>query len=537
MTRRKEERESDLSSLAAEFRQNRKYDQLTAEQLRQTLPAGAALVDFLFCTHYDFTQTQKSKRQQPRLTAFILRKDRRVVRLDLGAASAVEEAITSWRQTKGAKVRGEEDAGQTLRKLLWLPLEKHVADAKVVLLSPDGALARLPFAALPGSKEGTYLLEEVALAVVAVPQLLPELLAPAARGDSPRSSLLVVGDVDFDKSDIVVARADSRSPPRGALTGWGRLVGTLAEAETIRKTFDQRLDGTVTDLRGREATKAAVRAALPKHRFAHLATHGFFAPAELKSALAGRAGDRGMFGRSGLSGWHPLLLSGVVLAGANRAPKAGEEDGVLTALEVAEMELAGCELAVLSACETGLGESAGGEGVLGLQRAFQVSGARATLTSLWQVPDEGTRLLMQRFYANLWEKKMSRLDAPAQGAAVDADAGQQAHRGGARHGAARQERGAEARRPSAAVLLGRLRPLRRLAVSAAATPCLPETNGLEGFLATNGRHERSLGALPSGPFTSAGGALESRLVRSHHQGERGAMFSLLHRGVLPRLLT
>jgi CHAT domain-containing protein len=220
----------------------------------------------------------------------------------------------------------------------------------------------------------------------------------------------VVGDVDFDKAEGAVALAGSRSAPRGSMKGWGRLAGTLAEAEAIHTTFDRRLGGTVTDLRGRDATKAAVRAALPRHRYAHLATHGFFAPAGLKSALAGKE-DEGLFGRSGLSGWHPLLLSGVVLAGANREPGPDEEDGVLTALEVAEMDLPGCELAVLSACETGLGESAGGEGVLGLQRAFQVAGARATLTSLWQVPDEATAALMQRFYDNLWRRRMTRLEA------------------------------------------------------------------------------------------------------------------------------
>jgi CHAT domain-containing protein len=73
--------------------------------------------------------------------------------------------------------------------------------------------------------------------------------------------------------------------------------------------------------------------------------------------------------------------------------------------------LGAVDLAVLSACETGLGPVAGGEGVLGLQRAFQVSGARTVVASLWKVSDEATRRLMERFYQNLWDKRMGRLEA------------------------------------------------------------------------------------------------------------------------------
>jgi CHAT domain-containing protein len=164
-------------------------------------------------------------------------------------------------------------------------------------------------------------------------------------------------------------------------------------------------------LRRDQATEAAVRKEAPQHRWLHFATHGFFAPKELRSALApdpkrAKSGAvPGLLDREGVAGFHPLLLSGLVLAGANRPPEPGQDDGILTALEVAELDLRHVELAVLSACETGLGEVAGGEGVLGLQRAFQAAGARSTVTSLWQVPDQATRALMERFYAGLWDRK------------------------------------------------------------------------------------------------------------------------------------
>jgi CHAT domain-containing protein len=78
---------------------------------------------------------------------------------------------------------------------------------------------------------------------------------------------------------------------------------------------------------------------------------------------------------------------------------------------VQTLDLRHVQLATLSACETGLGEVAGGEGILGLQRAFQMAGARTTVTSLWMVDDAQTRALMERFYRNLWEKKMTKLDS------------------------------------------------------------------------------------------------------------------------------
>jgi CHAT domain-containing protein len=107
----------------------------------------------------------------------------------------------------------------------------------------------------------------------------------------------------------------------------------------------------------------------------------------------------------------PGLLSGLVLAGANRPPQAGRDDGVLTAQAVGELNLQRTRLAVLSACETGLGKEVSGEGVLGLQRAFQLAGARSVIASLWQVPDDPTQMLMERFYRNLLDGKMSKLES------------------------------------------------------------------------------------------------------------------------------
>lgn len=398
----REQTESKLASRTEAFRRIKQGQKLTAADLQKQLPEGAVLIDYVG--------------YQNQLAAFVLTKDK-LERFELGEVAPVAEAANRFRLAikRAAPSAGKDDPARFLREKLLDPLQTYLAKANLLLIAPDGPLHSLPFAALPGKQNGKYLLEEVPVAVIPVPQLLPELLAQrGARQAEP--SMMALGDVDFDGNPVQVADAKGQADWKRARAGepmkWERLPGTKGEVLAIEAAFRKAFPkGKLTLLRDGAPTETAVRKLAPEHEFLHFATHGFFAPKEVKSALQRNisAQARLLGAERMVSGHHPGLLSGIVLAGANR-PK-DEDDGVLTALEVSELDLTKVELAVLSACETGLGESAGGEGVLGLQRAFQIAGARTVLTTLWSIPDEPTRVLMERFYANRLAKKMPALEA------------------------------------------------------------------------------------------------------------------------------
>jgi CHAT domain-containing protein len=455
LTRRMEDLEIRLAQRSPAFRQAQEADRLTPERLQATLPADTALIDVLEYTHAQPAASgEKRKRSERRLVAFVLRPGQPVARVDLGPAAPIAAAVDRWRtaQLVSSSQRETAETGELLRKLVWEPLEPSLQGAATLLVSPDGALARFPLGALPAREPGRYLIEEVPLAVVPVPQFLPELLGDSASLAAP--SLLLVGDVDFGAAPGAaaeqVANRSAARGPSGAHFQFGQLPASRVEVDRIRGAFASRFPGgQVTLLRGQAAAEAAAKREAPRHRWLHFATHGFFAPPTVRSALGPpsrplylpervaaavaaasspgpgplcaavlvvghatldlRAGNP--FGRSGVAGWHPGLLSGLVLAGANRPPGPDQDDGILTALEVSELDLRGCDLAVLSACDTGLGASAGGEGLLGLQRAFQVAGARTVVATLWEVQDEAAGALMQRFYDNFWRRRMSKLEA------------------------------------------------------------------------------------------------------------------------------
>lgn len=421
LTDKAERLQKALAAASRDYREARARQHRSTQDIRAALPKDSVLIDLV--AYRRANRLSKEQVNGPlHLAAFIMRPDRGLVREELGPVKPIEEAMERWLIAAQRRFRLESDlqAGVEVKRMVWDSIARHVGDARTVLIAPSGALNRLPWAALPGKKPGSYLIEERAVVVTPVPQLLPEMLAPRPAGRAEMSSLLIVGGVDFDANLAATEAASTVALPAaraGELFKWAKLPGTVAEADAVGAAFRRRYPtAALRDLRGDKPSEAAVRQAIVQHRYLHFATHGYFAPPGLRSALTAVSGPgpsdaRESSSQPNIAGFHPGLLSGLVLAGANRRPETERDDGVLTALEVESLDLGHVDLAVLSACETGLGDSAGGEGLLGLQRAFQIAGARSIVSGLWQVDDSATRKLMTEFYQNLWDKKLTKLEA------------------------------------------------------------------------------------------------------------------------------
>jgi CHAT domain-containing protein/Tfp pilus assembly protein PilF len=422
------------------------------------LPADSALIEFVRFQVYDFKAVPargEARWRERRYLAFVLlaRDPDRVRMIDLGGAAPIDQVIAEFRATvaRDAQPRGLTGepgarAGERLRAALFDPLADALGGCKRLLLAPDGDLSRLPFEVLPLA-DGRRLIDEYRISYVSAGR---DLLRFQVRSQRQPDEPLVAGDPDFDlHCQTKVAKpgagpgfwgrvfggrlsTPAPQPPRketpspGATvvrhsrelerSQWyfGRLPGTRAEAQRVAAQL-----GAQPWIE-REALEGKLKARRSP-RILHLATHGFFLPDQQPDPrqlgrnldLMGVSDSPGP-GRLGGPGMeNPMLRSGLALAGANTFLRGGAlpeeaEDGLLTAEDVAGMDLLGTDLVVLSACDTGLGEVRTGEGVFGLRRAFIVAGARTLVMSLWKVPDLATAFLMDRLYDGLLTRGLDR---------------------------------------------------------------------------------------------------------------------------------
>ncbi|MGE5624639.1 MAG: tetratricopeptide repeat protein [Bacillota bacterium] len=407
--------ERQLAKRSAAVAEGQRLQSVTWQQVRDALKPGEAAVEVVrfhymegwLDTHENYyvaLVVTPETRDQPQ---FIV----------IGKAAGLESDPVADYAARLRKAGPAPLPGQTtFYEAYWAPLEPALKGATRVYLSPDGVFNQASLGIVP-DPAGKLLMERYDLRIVPSTKDVLRHVTGATSEDAvlmggpsfdlPAADYLAaVGKLGGGTNDTRLAARTQVSIPvaRGAeaahcpLPDTGILCplpGTAEEVAGIdallsRKQWQARL--YQSDLALEEAIKS-----VHHPRLLHIATHGFFLP-DQKNLVE-----------------DPMLRSGLYFAGAdntlagNPSPE-GADDGVLTAYEAEQLDLEGTELVVLSACDTGLGSSQNGEGVFGLNRALQEAGAQAVIMSMWSVPDQETRELMQFFYAN-WLGGMEKHEA------------------------------------------------------------------------------------------------------------------------------
>ena len=425
-----------------------------AGAVAECLPEGTAAIGFW---RYDRIRIDLEARTvgagENAYLAFVLRRGAPVQRIDLATDHEVRAALHSWfdaidaRSFRGGDLTSparfsEPEAGERLRSLVFDPLRSALADCTHLVVAPDGLLHLIPLGALPapGAKsEGVTLSDQFAFEFRTT---LKELTA-THRSELNPPRLLAVGNIEFGEpvevddgetewpkaapretagswQDVEVAATDRshtlRTRKNRARLFFEPLPESAVEVRRIAELFDQNFGGGGSGSRildGREATRDRFLIMAPHARFLHVATHSYIEEEIIPTTIDVRLqpndfGSAFQDRRTQVVGMSPMSVTGIALSRANvEDPEVGGQIGLVTADEIADLDLSGCELVVFSSCGSGVGLERAGQGMASLQQAVQVAGARMSLTSVYDVPDHSTRELMSRFYDRWWRRGMS----------------------------------------------------------------------------------------------------------------------------------
>ncbi len=402
--------DTKLARRSIEHRSNEDVASVTAQRVAASLTPGVVLVEWL-----KFYRHTGRARFEPWYMAIIVGNGATQVVVDLGEAGQIDQQVARYR-THVAKLearmrRADEndlmeyrEIASSLYEKVWSPIERHIQGVDLVLLSPDGALNLVSFGGLWDPSAEKYLIEQHAIHYLSAGR---DLLRYQYK-DEPGTGLLAMGFPDYgatakarkEKEGVQLASRGQARSGCGDIANiqWGPIFGTRREVKNIKSSWKKKSKEPVRAYTDAEASEDRFKAEGPGSRVIHLATHGYYLQKSCNPTVEVWSG----FEEPRFVGENPLLLSGLALAGANLhgegADIEGVENGILTAYEVAGMDLEGTELVVLSACETGLGTVEEGEGVYGLRRAFLMAGARRVVSALWQVRDLVTAEMMSKLY-------------------------------------------------------------------------------------------------------------------------------------------
>ncbi len=385
-TIRMERIERTLAERSVAFRANQRTRRVALDDVHHQLPANSVLVSYVAFRRDPFEASRNDQSLDPTwYMAFVLHPNSSKIDLfDLGEGQGIDDLVFKARAAAESEAnsggvgsrrseRAYREAAGALRRRIWDPLMADLAGAKLALVVADGTLNLIPFSSLPDGNG--YMVEHgpVIHMLTSERDLVPE------DEVNPKRGLLAVGNPAFDRAAVVSANPlrDGTVPCdafRKAV--FQPLPATAIEVKDVTSSWRRWNSREAASLiTGEDATRGRFLDEASHNRVLHIATHAF---------LLDKSCGNG----------NPLLHSGLVFAGGGH----GEPSTILTAQQIASLDLSGTDWAVLSACNTGNGELRDGEGVLSLQRAFRVAGVRTVVMTLWPVDDDTTREFMHDLY-------------------------------------------------------------------------------------------------------------------------------------------
>jgi CHAT domain-containing protein/tetratricopeptide (TPR) repeat protein len=401
-TDKMERAEAAVAQKSAAFRDDERVTAVDLEDVRRHIPQDAVLISYVRYGRSSVEKIDPLGGKTSSYAAIVFHPQSGKLRIfDLGDASGIDPLIQGARRTVDTEMqsgamggrrneRAFREAAGALRAKVWDPLRPEFGGAKLLLVVPDGELNLIPFAAFPDG-DGYWLDHGPVIHTLSSERdLIPE------ESVSTKSGLVAIGNPEFSTAAntgglevAATTRSATLSCDEFKQVRFHSLPESDGEVRDISAQWQAaNLDGTAAQLLGAEATRESFLREAVRGRVLHVATHAFL--------LSQSCGDG-----------NPLLDSGLVFAGANTS----RESSILTAQQIASMDLSGLDWAVLSACNTGAGKVRDGEGVLGLQRAFRVAGARSVIMTLWPVDDSMSRRYMHELYTQRFGKGATTADS------------------------------------------------------------------------------------------------------------------------------
>jgi CHAT domain-containing protein len=416
--------EKDLIRQSALFADAKKSLSTTWKQIQDQLKHNEVAIDLVAFNYYNKKWTDSIV-----YSAFVITKSCKYPKFislfEQKQLNALLQRSPAEHDSIQTKKLNRQYTDRVIADLFLKPLLPELENVTTIYLSPAGLSHQINFSALPISDSQTFG-AKYALHLLGSTTTLID-YTPGTINKKENPELLLYGDIDYGKTNAIKKEINEDSTissqidfnetnTRGVSDSFGNLGGTLKELNTIADLA--KVEGfQTTQIKQADATEESIKALDGRSTpyILHLATHGFFFPDPKVSLPDNTIQINESVSNSNRDAMYkssedPMMRSGLAMAGANKywkkpIEKLTTDDGILTANEISNLDLSACQLVVLSACETGLGDINGSEGVFGLQRAFKIAGVKNIIMSLWKVPDSQTSELFEVFYSECFAGK------------------------------------------------------------------------------------------------------------------------------------